>query len=91
MQNGNLTFVNYDTPNSENLEEFKRLDISLNYNLSLTDKTKITLNLGVRNVTNEANIINRYYEVDPNDDSKAIQIDNVSLGFTPNASLRIKF
>ena len=91
VQNGNLTFVNYDTPNSENLDEFKRLDISLNYNFSVTDNTKITLNLGVRNVTNEANIINRYYKVDPNDNSKAIQIDNVSLGFTPNASLRIKF
>ncbi len=91
VQNGSLTFVNYDTPNSENLDYFMRLDASLGYNFILTKSVKANLNIGVRNITNEQNVINRYYKVDPNDNNKAILIDNKSLGLTPNASFRVRF
>jgi hypothetical protein len=52
---------------------------------------KASLRVGVINLTNEKNLINRYYEVDPNNPDEAIQIDNTSLGFTPNVSFRVNF
>ena len=91
VQNGNSIFVNYDLPNSENVDVFKRLDMSISYTFNLSNSVKSSLNLGIRNVTNEINIINRYFEVDPNDSNKAIQIDNKSLNRTPNLSFRINF
>ena len=91
VQNGNNTFVNYDIPNSENLENFKRLDASLSYNFNISNKTSAILRAGVINVTNQKNSINRYYKVDPNDSSKTIQVDNLSLTITPNVSFRVKF
>lgn len=91
VQNGNTTFVNYDLPNDENLNPFKRIDASLTYSFTFGQDIDAKINLGVRNLTNEENIINRYFEVDPNDNSKALQIDNKSLGFTPNLSFRLNF
>lgn len=91
VQDGNNTFVNYDTPNSENLDSFKRLDASLSYNFNMSAKASAILRAGVINLTNQKNIINRYYKVDPNDSNKTIQIDNLSLKMTPNISLRVKF
>ncbi|AUC83368.1 TonB-dependent siderophore receptor [Lacinutrix sp. Bg11-31] len=91
VQNGSQTFVNYDLPNNENLEDFMRLDTSVSYSFKFSNNTKGTFNIGVRNVTNQDNTINRYFDVDPNDSEKTIQIDNKSLKITPNASFRIRF
>jgi hypothetical protein len=91
VQDGNTTFVNYDTPNAENLNDFKRLDASMNYSFKFSERVKASLRAGVINLTNERNLINRYYEVDPNNSDEAIQIDNTSLGFTPNVSFRVNF
>jgi hypothetical protein len=43
---------------------------------------KATLRAGVINFTNQNNVINRYYKVDSNDESKAIKVDNKSLEIT---------
>jgi hypothetical protein len=91
VQNGNDILVNYDTPNSENLEDFMRLDASLSYSFNFLTEIKGALRAGVLNVLDKENVINRYYEVDPNDAESTIQIDNKSLGLTPNLSLRINF
>jgi len=91
VQDGNNIFVNYDTPNSENLNEFKRVDASISYSFDISTKTSLLLRAGVVNLTNQKNIINRYYKVDSNDSNKTIQIDNISLKMTPNISLRAKF
>jgi hypothetical protein len=91
VTNGNTTFVNYDSPNNENLDDFLRFDTSASYTFKLTDTTKGIFNIGIQNVTNQDNTINRYYEVDTNDSEKTIQIDNKSLKFTPNLSFRVKF
>ena len=53
--------------------------------------TMTTIRAGVLNLTNQKNVINRYYKADPNNSDKAIQINNLSLEMTPNVSLRIKF
>ncbi|MCF7561077.1 TonB-dependent receptor [Sabulilitoribacter multivorans] len=91
VQDGNNTRVNYDVPNNENVEDFMRLDASMNYNFNLSESVQAEFRVGVLNVLDRKNIINRYYEVDPNDSDKAIQINNKSLGLTPNLSLRINF
>jgi hypothetical protein len=91
MQNGNNTIVNYDAPNSKNLDDFMRLDASFSYNFNFNSSLKATLRAGVINVTNENNVINRYYKVDPNSSDNAIQVDNKSLGMTPNVSFRVNF
>lgn len=91
IQNGNTTLVNYDAPNSENLDNFMRLDASLNYNFNLSQFVKASLTAGVINITNQDNVINRYYKVNPNDAKDAVQIDNKSLGLTPNISFRVNF
>ena len=91
VQDGNTTFVNYDSPNGENLDPFMRLDASLSYDFKLSSNINASLKAGVLNVTNERNTIIRYYEVDPNDDQNAIEIENRSLGFTPNLSFRVRF
>ncbi len=91
IQDGNNTFVNYDLPNNENLPSFMRFDTSLSYSFQFSKTTKGTINAGIKNVTNQKNIINRYYEVNREDSEKTIQIDNLSLKLTPNVSFRIAF
>lgn len=91
IQDGNTIVVNYDTPNSSNLNDFMRLDASMNYSFYMNDAVKGFVRLGVLNLLNRENSINRYYEVDPNNADSAIQIDNKSLGLTPNISFRISF
>jgi hypothetical protein len=91
VQNGNTTMVNYDSPNSENLDDFMRLDASFSYNFKLSPGIKGILRAGVINSTNEDNLINRYYKVDPNDSDETIRVDNKSLGMTPNVSFRVNF
>jgi hypothetical protein len=91
VQSGNNTFVNYDMPNSKNLDEFKRLDASLSYKFKIYEALDAVFRAGVINITNSKNVINRYYEVDPNDSETAIQINNTSLSLTPNMSFRVNF
>lgn len=90
-QNGSFHFVNYDVPNNENLEAFKRLDASLSYTFNLSPGLETSLRIGVKNITNQNNVIHRYYIVDPNNTEQTMEVDNHSLGFTPNASLRVQF
>ncbi|MBU2930219.1 TonB-dependent receptor [Winogradskyella psychrotolerans] len=91
VQNGNSTFVNYDTPNNENLEDFRRLDASLNYTFKLNGNMKSSIKVGVINLLDRKNIISSYYKVDPNDANNSIQVKNKSLGLTPNISFRCNF
>ena len=41
VETGNQTTVNYASPNSENLDNFMRLDASLQYNFNLSSKSKL--------------------------------------------------
>ena len=91
VKNGNTTMVNYDSPNSKNLDDFMRLDASCSYQFNLATGIKGILRAGVINTTNEDNVINRYYKVDPSDSNKTIKVDNKSLGMTPNVSFRVSF
>ncbi|NNC50860.1 MAG: TonB-dependent receptor plug domain-containing protein [Flaviramulus sp.] len=91
VQSGNTISVNYDTPNNENINDFMRLDASLNYKFNMSNGVNISLRGGILNILNRENTINRYYQVDSNDSEATIQVDNKSLGLTPNFSMRINF
>jgi hypothetical protein len=68
-----------------------RLDASINYNFNLLKSIKASVNAGVINASNQNNGINRYYKVNPNNPNDAVQVDNKSLGLTPNVSFRVNF
>ncbi|KAA5825080.1 hypothetical protein FPF71_07745 [Algibacter amylolyticus] len=91
VQDGNNIYVNYDTPNGENQDDFIRLDASLSYSFNAIKTVKSSVRIGVINLLNRKNIINTYYEVDPNNADAAIKIENKSLGLTPNISFRCNF
>jgi len=91
VQNGNATMENYDSPNIENLDNFMRLDASFSYSFKFSSAIKGILRAGLINTTNEGNVINPYYKVDPNDSDKRIRVDNKSLGMTPNVSFKVNF
>jgi hypothetical protein len=91
VQSGNNTMVNYGAPNSENLDDFMRLDASFSYSFNFTAAIKATLRGGVINITDEDNVINRYYKVDPSNKSNTVTVNNKSLGMTPNVSFRVNF
>ncbi len=91
VTNGNTTTVNYDTPNGKNLDNFMRLDASFSYHFTISTGIKGILRAGVINVTNEDNVINRYYKVEPNNSNATVKVDNKSLGMTPNMSFRVNF
>ncbi|WP_233244083.1 TonB-dependent receptor domain-containing protein [Tamlana fucoidanivorans] len=91
IQNGNDIVVNYGDPNRDNLEDFMRLDASLNYGFNLSKGMISSVRVGVINILNRKNVINTYYEVNPEDSSSAIAIENKSLGLTPNVSFRCHF
>lgn len=91
VKNGNVTMVNYDSPNSKNLDNFMRLDASCSYQFNFGTGVKGIIRAGVLNTTNQDNVINRYYKVDPNNSVKTIKVDNKSLGMTPNVSFRVNF
>lgn len=81
--------INYADPNSSNLDDYLRLDISATYNFKLTKKLDGLAGISIWNITDRNNVINTYYVL--NDQSTINKIENRSLGLTPNVSFRIKF
>ncbi|MDO6425113.1 hypothetical protein, partial [Saccharophagus degradans] len=58
--------INYDLPNKENLEDFFRIDTSLKYKFKMNNRITGSFNIGILNLTNKQNIIQRYYTLDDN-------------------------
>ena len=82
-------FINYETPNSSNLNDYLRTDLSAIYTFKAGNKTDAIAGFSLWNVFDRKNIINTYYVLDQ--DSMISKVENVSLGITPNFSFRIKF
>lgn len=90
-QDGNFRRVNYDELNAERLAAYTRVDISTAYDFKFDDAKKLSLSFGVLNLLNKKNSINRYYKVSTENENEAVQVDNLSLGFTPNFALKFTF
>ena len=82
-------FINYDSPNGSNLEDYLRLDLSATYDFTIGNNLDAFAGFSIWNLTDKSNMINTYYVVD--DSNTISKIENRSLGLTPNFSFRIKF
>ena len=85
--NNDSAQIEYKDPNAGRINEFLRLDSSVSYKFKL-GSSNAKVGLSVWNILNNENVLNRHYEV-IND--QISQIDNISLGVTPNISFRVAF
>ncbi|MGM5469763.1 TonB-dependent receptor plug domain-containing protein [Flavobacteriaceae bacterium LMO-SS05] len=81
--------IEYDAPNSERLKDYVRTDFSTTYTFDLSSKASAIVGASIWNLFNQKNIINTYYTAD--DENTINTVENMSLGITPNVSLRIHF
>ncbi|WP_242205570.1 TonB-dependent receptor plug domain-containing protein [Aestuariivivens insulae] len=81
--------INYEAPNSSNLNDYLRTDFSASYAFDISNATKASIGASIWNVFNRKNIINTYYAL--NDDNTIRKVENQSLGITPNVSFRVIF
>lgn len=88
-QNNSNYIIEYAAPNSSNLNDYLRADFSGTYTFKISKTTNAIFGVSIWNLLNKKNIINRYYTID--DDNDISEINNVSLGITPNVSFRINF
>ena len=80
----------YDTPNSDNLDNFFQVNLSASYVIKATKKSQLQLGISVLNIFNRKNILNRYYRL--NSAGDAIQMVNTyGLERTPNALIKFSF
>jgi hypothetical protein len=77
--------LNFQDPNSSNLPNYLRVDISAKY----TVKFNSEIGISIWNLFDKKNIINSYYVIDQNNSVQ--KIDKRALGITPNLSFRMKF
>ena len=81
--------INYRSPNTDRLPEYLRADASAVYNFEIGSEIKASAGISVLNFTGRENILNAYFRL--NDQNEVEKIENVSLGFTPNLSFRVRF
>jgi len=81
--------INYEAANADRIEDYLRVDASATYTFNITDKIKAHTGISVWNAFNHANIINNYFTIDDNFQTK--EINNKALRFTPNATFRVQF
>lgn len=87
--NSNAARINYNSPNAENLSDYWRSDFSATYEVKLSKKLKGHFGASVWNIFNTKNVLNTYYIRDS--DNNIVEVENISLGITPNVSFRISF
>ncbi|MDX1313893.1 MAG: TonB-dependent receptor plug domain-containing protein [Eudoraea sp.] len=81
--------INYDIVNGERLMDYLRIDASAIYKTKLAENTGLQAGISVWNLLDRANTINTFYRL--NNLENAQQIDQNSLGITPNFTLKFLF
>jgi hypothetical protein len=81
--------INYKAPNSSNVDDYLRADLSGTYRFKFGDNSDAIVGFSLWNILDRTNIINTYYTIDNN--NTVAKIENQSLGITPNVSFRVKF
>lgn len=83
--------LNFQSPNSGRLPDYYRFDASVIYDFTLSKRFKINVAASLLNILDRKNLIDRYYRIDPDDNSKFKEYNAYSLGITPNFALRLFF
>ncbi|MDO5980649.1 TonB-dependent receptor [Flavivirga spongiicola] len=87
---GAFNKINYNEPNMERFTDYLRFDASISYDFDISKKIDYKLTVGLINIGNKKNILNRYYTL--TEDKNDIEVlDRYGLEFTPNVSLNIDF
>ena len=81
--------VNFGSANSSRHDDYLRLDVSAKYEFKWGKNTKTQIGVAAWNVLNRDNTINTFYR--PETATNAKEYRQSSLGFTPNASIRLIF
>jgi outer membrane receptor for ferrienterochelin and colicin len=96
IEDGFDTFIDFGEFNGERLPAYHKLDISATYKFDISNdkKWKGKIGLAILNIYDRENVLRREYHIrrDPVDGSNVLrQIDNSSLGITPNLVFRVDF
>jgi len=83
------SYINYNSPNSNNLSNYYRVDFSSTYKFNLNKKVDAMAGISILNILNTKNILNTYYKITPEGTVKTI--NNVALSTTPNFTFRVSF
>jgi hypothetical protein len=89
IQDDSNNRIEYTSPNSERLKDYIRTDFSTTYTFELSPKATAIVGASIWNLFDQKNIINTYFTQD--DQNIINTIENLSLGITPNVSLRVHF
>ena len=81
--------INYAAVNSDQLNDYLRLDVSTIYTTRLSNKTDLQAGISIWNLLNRENIINTFFRLD--NLGNAQQVIQTSLGITPNATIKFLF
>lgn len=90
---GGITTILFDTPNNQRLPDYFRTDLSAEYMWKLSPSIDAKLNIALLNLLNTENTINIRYALatDENNEITVNQIEEISLGITPNFSFQVLF
>ena len=80
--------INYSATNSDQLQDYLRVDVSALYDFKLGKTKTANIGLSVWNLLDKKNIINSFYRL--NNDVVS-EIKQQSLGMTPNVVFRVNF
>ncbi|PQB04905.1 TonB-dependent receptor plug domain-containing protein [Aureitalea marina] len=81
--------INFQPPNSDNIDDYFRVDLSGTYRFMIGSKIKAFAGLSVWNLFDNENVVNNFYRI--NSAGEIEEVNELSLSFTPNASFRIEF
>jgi len=81
--------INYEAANSDNLNDYFRIDASVTYKFKMTKKIKAQTGISVWNASNNDNIISQYYI--SNESNQVNKVVKNALKLTPNFSFRVLF
>ncbi|MFC2109667.1 carboxypeptidase-like regulatory domain-containing protein [Bacteroidota bacterium] len=103
--NPNKKIIVYGDINAERLPSFQKFDFSTTYRFKFSKEGKTVgkLGLSLLNIFNSKNILDRAYEIkitrnkptmgggSPTEKENLIEVDRLSIGFTPNVVFRVNF
>jgi hypothetical protein len=90
---GLTEFIVFDSPNSERLPDYLRVDVSAEYLWRISNKVNAKINLAVLNVLNTKNTLNVRYVLSKDADGNSVvnEINTFSIGLSPNFSFQVLF
>jgi len=85
--------IQYASPNAEHLPDYFRINLSAEYFWDISQTFDAKFNFSILNVFDTKNTLNIRYGIktDGNNEPRINQIEEVSLGFTPNFSFQLLF